>query len=388
MRVDQLLAAAGGILTAGSADTEFNGAAVDSRCIKGGELFVALPGARSDGHEYVQAAVKAGAAAVMVSGEAGSDTGKAAVIRVDDTLSALQAAALSHRLSWPGRVAGVTGSVGKTGTREICAALLSGRYSVLRNEKNYNNEIGVPLTLLSLTADHEVAVIEMGMRGRGEIAELARLARPEVGLVTCIGETHIERLGSIENIARAKAELIQALPENGTAVLPVDDQYFSLLRELSPVRCITFGLDAAADIRGESISEQENGTGFDICFGGERARAFIPLPGRHNVLNSLAAVATAVSLGLSLDECTAGLSCLRGCSMRLEMLQSCGGIRIISDVYNASPASVRAAIDVLSGTQAKRRIAVLADMLELGEASDRLHREIGVYAVERGVDLL
>ncbi|MDD3926535.1 MAG: UDP-N-acetylmuramoyl-tripeptide--D-alanyl-D-alanine ligase, partial [bacterium] len=221
-----------------------------------------------------------------------------------------------------------------------------------------------------------------------EIAELARLARPEVGLVTCIGETHIERLGSIENIACAKAELIQALPENGTAVLPVDDQYFSLLRELSPVRCITFGLDAAADIRGESISEQENGTGFDICFGGERVRAFIPLPGRHNVLNSLAAVATAVSLGLSLDECTAGLSCLRGCSMRLEMLQSCGGIRIISDVYNASPASVRAAIDVLSGTQAKRRIAVLADMLELGESSDRLHREIGVYAVERGVDLL
>ncbi len=388
MRVEQLLIATGGILAAGSPNMEFHGAVADSRNAKGGELFVALPGIRSDGHNYVQAAVKAGAAAVMVSKDVGFNVGAAAVIRVDDTLKALQAAALSHRLSWSGRVVGVTGSVGKTGTREICASILSERYNVLRSEKNYNNEIGVPLTLLALSKGIEVAVIEMGMRGSGEIAALACLACPEVGLVTCIGETHLEHLGSVENIARAKAELVQALPADGTAVLPADDPYLNLLKKASSSRCITFGLDAAADIRGENISEEESGISFDICSDEDCVRVFIPLPGRHNVLNSLAAAAVAVSLGVSLDECTAGLAGLKGSSMRLEMLQSNEGFRIISDVYNAGPASTKAAIDVLSGIKAKRRIAVLADMLELGSASNRLHREIGAYVVERGTDIL
>ena len=282
-------------------------------------------------------------------------------------------------------VVAITGSNGKTTTKDLTAAVLAGRGAVCRTAANYNNEIGLPLTLLGITEDDTAAVVEIGMRGLGQIAALAPVAAPTIGIVTNVCEVHMELLGSIENIAKAKAELVQAIPAGGTVILNADDERVAAMRSLAAdgVRVLTYGIGGAADIHAEALRTTVDGSQFMVTWGSERHDYSIPLTGRHNVSNALAALATGFVLGLTPQEMQAGLRTLAPTKMRYEV-HEVGARRFINDAYNASPSSMRAAIETTAALYHGRRIAVLGDMLELGAAAEEAHREIGKRVAELG----
>lgn len=383
----------GGDLVRGSPDQTVLSISTDSRTVTRGACFVALVGARFDGHDFVGAAVRKGASAVVVSRQrlnlraALPET--VGVIGVVDTARALVQIAGGYRRRFAVPVVAVTGSNGKTSTKDMIAAVLARRYRVLATEKNFNNEVGLSLTLLNLEPSHEVAVVELGMRAKGEIAQLARAAVPSYGVVTNVGPVHIETLGSLDAIASAKAELVDALPREGVAFLNADDERVRAMGSRSRARVVTYGFspDAAARAVGvESLGLE--GSRFDLLFDGRRLSLRIPVPGRHQVMNAAAAAAVGLTLGVPPDQVQEALATVRLAEMRLAVTPLPGGGALINDAYNASPLSMAAALGVLAEADGERRVAVLGDMLELGPLAPAAHRELGARAAQAGVDLL
>ena len=370
------------------AEIIFDGVTTDSRKITAGVLFVALKGERFNGEDFAADALKKGAAAVLVSKNFAQDV-DGVVIKVDDTLTAYRQIAGSWRNRFDIPVVAITGSNGKTTTKDLTAAALTQLGHVLKTSANFNNEVGVPLTLLELNANHKAAVVEIGMRGLGQIAELAKYVKPTIGIVTNVNETHIELLGTIENIARAKGELVNAIPAGGTVILNADDPHVAAMKNLvaDGVKVITYGLEVPADLTAKNFLIGSISTEFVLTYAGTEYDFEIPMLGRHNVSNALAAVAAGLSLGLTIDEIQRGISTLTTTKMRFEVIRR-DGLTIVNDAYNASPASMRVALRTTAEIYDGRKIAVLGDMLELGDVSEKLHREVGAQLLENHFDTL
>jgi len=362
---------------------------IDSRTIEKGELFLAVKGERFDGHDFVSAALEKGAAAAVVRKDQWhrySWTNR--VLLVDDTLVALQTLATAVRKLWGKPLIGVTGSVGKTTTKEAIAHVLGTRFRVLKSEGNFNNHFGLPLMLLKLEPEHDVAVIEMGMSHAGEIRALAKIAQPEIGVVTNVAPVHLEFFDSLAGIARAKYELIESLPTGGIAVLNADDEYVSQFGRGFKGKVITYGTRPTADVRAENIeSRGTEGSKFDVVAAGGWEPARLPLVGEHNVLNALAAVAVGLARGLALAEAVGALATLAPADKRGQVLHL-GNITVINDCYNSNPRAFAAMVDALAAMEAGRRIVVAGEMLELGTAGEEMHRAAGQHIAERKIDFL
>ena len=362
---------------------------IDSRTVEPGQLFFAVKGERLNGHDFVEQALEKGAASAVVrKDQLGRYSRQTQLLAVDDTLIALQTLAMAVRKVWGKPLIAVTGSAGKTTTKEAIAHVLSTRYRVLKSEGNFNNHFGLPLMLLKLEPEHDTAVIEMGMSHAGEIRALAKIAQPEIGVVTNVAAVHLEFFDSLAGIARAKYELIESLPTNGTAVLNADDEYVSQFGRGFKGRIVLYGTHANASVRAERIQSQgTQGTEFDLVIGGRREHATLPLVGEHNVLNALAAVAVGVERGLKPDESVAALATLTAADKRGQVLQL-GNITVINDCYNSNPKALEAMIDALAAMAGKRRIVVAGEMLELGPAGEEMHRRAGQHAAEKKIDVL
>lgn len=363
----------------------------DTRTIAPGSLFVAIKGENHDGHAYLKEAYDKGAEAFLVSRKL---TGVEAVqpyIEVPDTVVALGKVARLVRDAFTGPVVAVTGSVGKTTVKEMLVTVLEAAFAVHRSEANFNNEIGVPQTLFGLTEQHTAAVLEMGMRGAGQIKELCDIAAPTIGVITGIGLSHIELLGSRDNIASAKGELFSSLPEDGLAVFPATDDFAEKLRGLAKCKVLTVAIEAAADIQATDITKHENGWRFTVQSPWGIQKMFIPSPGRFNVQNALLAVAVGGHLGIPLTSIARALLRWTPPKMRLEVLQTAKDVTVLSDAYNAAPDSTIGALEALrefTPGPGGKRIAVLGDMKELGTWSPEAHSMIGRAAAKVRPDML
>jgi UDP-N-acetylmuramoyl-tripeptide--D-alanyl-D-alanine ligase len=365
------------------------GYSIDSRTVQPGDLFFAVKGERMDGHDFVEQALQKGAlAAVVRKDQLTRYATKARLLPVDDTLVALQTLATAVRRLWGKPLIGVTGSAGKTTTKEAIAHVLSTRYRVLKSEGNFNNHFGLPLLLLKLEPGQEIAVIEMGMSHASEISALAKIAHPEIGVVTNVAPVHLEFFKSVSDIARAKYELIESLPATGTAVLNADDEYVSQFGRDFKGKVVTYGLGPTADVRAENIKTLgARGSTFDVLAGGCRESATLPLVGTHNIHNALAAVAVGLDRGLTPSEAVGALTSLAPPDKRGEVVQL-DNITVINDCYNSNPKALEAMVDALAAMPASRRIVVAGEMLELGPAGEDMHRRTGQYMAEKKIDLL
>jgi UDP-N-acetylmuramoyl-tripeptide--D-alanyl-D-alanine ligase len=391
--------------TGGAAPVLLSNAVIDSRQAGPGSLFIALPGERTDGHAFVAHAFSRGAQAALIGQPVDAPgvlvdarqpqalpsmpAGEPVRILVDDPLRALQRLAAAWRARFTPRVIGITGSVGKTTTKEIATAVLRQRYVTLKNQGNLNNEIGLPLTVLELDEHHQRVVLEMGMYAVGEIAQLCRIAQPHVGVVTNVGPVHLERLGTLERIAQAKAELVQALPAGGTAVLNIDEPLVAAMAGQTQAQVFWYGLCPDADLWADEIEgEGLEGIRFRFHYQGEVLHVRVPLLGRHSVHTALRAAAVGLVEGLSWEEIVRGLQQI-DVQLRLIVARGLNDAILLDDTYNASPASTMAALNLLAdlSMQNGRRIAVLGDMLELGSYEEEGHRKVGVRAADV-VDLL
>jgi UDP-N-acetylmuramoyl-tripeptide--D-alanyl-D-alanine ligase len=377
-------AAAGQLVRAG--DRTISGGAVDSRLVTDGVAFFALPGERTDGHRFLEDAVESGAAALVVSRElehervgALSAEGQVTIVRVADSAAALRAVSAAYRDRFEPLVVGITGSLAKTSTKEQIAEVLSERYEVLRNPANWNNEIGLPMTLLRLRPEHQAAVLEMGLYTTGEIALLARLARPSIGVVTAVRGVHLSRAGSIEAIEAGKRELVEALPADGWAILNADDERVRRMAGHTAARVRTYGFAADADVRATGVvSLGTQGMRFTLHLDDQAYEVRTPVLGRHGVHNALAAVAVAERAGMDVAEVITGLARPLVMPHRSQLVAA-GPWTVLDDSYNASPDAVLAALDLLSELPG-RHIAVLGEMLELGPTAEAEHRRVGAHA--------
>jgi UDP-N-acetylmuramoyl-tripeptide--D-alanyl-D-alanine ligase len=377
------------------ASGEFNpeavasGYSIDSRTLQPGDLFFAVKGERLDGHDYVEVAIAKGAlAAVVEARHAPRFSAKSRLLIVEDSLLALQRLGAAVRRLWGKPLIGVTGSAGKTTTKEAIAHVLGTGHVVLKSQGNLNNHFGMPLQLLKLEPEHELAVIEMGMSHAGEITALAKLAQPDCGVVTLVAPVHLEFFDSIAGIARAKYELIQALHPGGIAVLNADDEYVSQFGRDFHGRVVMFGIRKPADVRAENIeSRGPAGSAFDIVVNGDREPAALPLLGEHNIYNALAGVAVGLQYGVALRQAAGSLATLSAGDKRGEIL-SIGGATVINDCYNSNPKALDSMVRSLAAMPAQRRIVVAGEMLELGTAGEAMHRESGARMAKLGVDFL
>jgi len=381
--LDLVLKATNGRLVGKDGPTLFAGISTDTRTLRPGALFVALEGERFDGHDFVAEALRRGARAALVSRVIEVE---GPLIVVSDTLEALGAIAAARRASVEVQVIAVTGSTGKTTTKGMIAAILSRGGPIASTPGNYNNEIGVPLALLELNSSHQAAVVELAMRGRGQIAYLAEMTQPHIGVLTNIGVSHLEFLGSREAIAEAKAELLAALPGDGAAVLNADDEFFDFLRRRTRARVISFGSRAKADVQVEAV-----------CFGADAQLRFqlrgwwgeqeiaLQTAGRHQALNAAAAAAAAMAAGAQPDWIVAGLSAFEAADMRGQIIRTPAGYTVINDTYNAAPDSMKVALELLMDLPGERKWAVLGDMRELGPMTVDWHREVGRLAALLGI---
>lgn len=387
----EVLQATGATRTRPGSRTTFEGVCTDSRQLIPGCLFVALKGDRFDAHDFLTQAAEGGAAAVMVnSGKANDFSSETvAVYEVSDTVRALGRLARFHRDRFNIPLGAVTGSNGKTTTKEMVASILSTRGPVLKTQGNLNNEIGMPLTLLGLDATHVAAVVEMGMNHSGEIARLTEIARPDAGLITVVQAAHLAGLGSIEGIAKAKAELFYGLPYSSTAVVNVDEPLIVSHSSQVSAKTMTFGTSAHAQVRLLSSGEQgRSGLLLKVGYEGQSYSVSLQLLGQHNALNATGAFALGLSLGYSPDECVRGLQATRAYARRLQLLEAPDHVTVVDDCYNANPASMRAALQTVKQLAAKgRAVAVLGDMLELGAEEEGEHTQMGIAAAS-GVALL
>ncbi|TFE31880.1 UDP-N-acetylmuramoyl-tripeptide--D-alanyl-D-alanine ligase [Cohnella luojiensis] len=366
------------------------GVSTDSRKIKPGQLFVPLRGERFDGHDFIVTAKEAGAAASLWDSSIPLPNIDIPLILVDDTLAALQALAVGYLESLRAKVVAVTGSNGKTTTKDFVSSVLSARYLVHKTEGNYNNHIGLPLTILTASIDTEILVLEMGMSGQGEISLLSSLGQPDVAIITNVGESHLLRLGSRKNIARAKLEITDGLKPGGTLVYygdePLLTEELAALNLAKEVKVVTFGENPDNDWIARYIRVASDSTSFALA-GDEEESFELPVAGRHNAVNALAAIAVGRQFGLSFEEIREGLSSVKLTGMRIERSLAKNGAIILNDAYNASPTSVKAAINLAAElTGYRRKWIVLGDMLELGPEESAMHGDIGNYLSESKTD--
>lgn len=356
----------------------------DTRKLSAGCLFIAIAGPNFDGHTFAKTALEQGAAAVL--GEKETGCGERALLVPDTRLALLQLAA-HYRLQFDAKVVGITGSVGKTTTKEMTAAVLAGTFNVLKNAGNLNNEIGLPMTIFELSESHEAAVLEMGMSGFGEISRLSGVCKPDIGVITNIGVSHIENLGSRENILQAKMEIMHGMRDDAPLLLNADDSLlFDAQTYKHPV--LYYGIEnEKSDFRACNIEQSESSTRFTVVSKGNQQQVCLPAIGKHNIYNALAAFAVGIWMGVTPQKAASALSMYVPAGMR-QRIKHFAGITFIEDCYNASPDSVRAALGVLADLNAARRIAVLGDMLELGDYAQPAHIESGVQARANNVDVL
>lgn len=387
--ISEIIRWTGGTPAGDNLEAELTGVSTDSRTVTPGELFVPLAGENFDGHNYVRTALERGAKAFLTHREPPEDCRDKGIL-VRDTQAAFQDIARNYLKKFKIPVVAITGSNDKTSTKDMTAHILSQKYRVVKTEKNFNNEIGVPKTVLQVDSSTEVLVVELAMRGPGQIREIARIVSPDISVITNIGESHFELLGSLEAIAKAKAEILEYLNPQGYAVLNADDNRYPWLVERAPARIVSFGLENRADVL--LLKKEDRGLkGFDliISLDGQIVSLHLPLLGIHNIYNTLAAVAIARCLRLSIPEIVNGVSTLTPPDKRMEILKAPGGWTALNDSYNASPTSMAKALEILKSLPISgRRIAALGDMLELGGIAVESHREIGKLAHRNGINYL
>src|SRR5215468_1618137 len=384
----QIAKFAGGAVSSGDGTILINQVSTDSRTIRHGELFVALHGENFDGHNFVDAVANNGAAGAIVDlGWQGRVLKNFALIRVKDTLLAYQELAANYRKSLALRVVAITGSNGKTSTKDFAAAVLARRFRVTKTQGNFNNHVGLPRTILEATSQDEVAVWEIGMNHPGEIAALSEIAMPDAAIITNIGVAHIEFMGSREAIASEKGALAEAVEPQGTVILNSDDPFSAKIAARTRARVVLAGTTGGT-VRAIEIRQSTEGSEFTIIEGAHRCRAQLPVAGSHMVQNALLAIAAGRAFGLSIEECAAGLAAAPLTKARLQ-IKEIGGVQFLDDSYNANPDSMKAALRTLIELDAKgKRIAVLGEMRELGAESERGHRAVGETAAALGVDHL
>jgi UDP-N-acetylmuramoyl-tripeptide--D-alanyl-D-alanine ligase len=364
------------------------GYSIDSRTLNPGDLFIALPGEHFDGHDYVTAALEKGAVAAIVQADRKIAGDPRRLLHVEDTLRALQSLGAAARRLWGKPLLAVTGSAGKTTTKEILAHLLARRFRVMKSTGNLNNHIGLPLQLLKLEAEHDLAVVEMGMNHAGEIRALAALAQQDLAVVTCVAPVHLEFFDSIAEIARAKYEIIETLHPGGVAVLNADDEYVSQFGRDFKGTVVTFGVHRAADVSAQNVKlNGVAGSEFELVAGSVREAVKLPLVGEHNIYNALAAAGAALERGVPPSEVAAALATLRPGEKRGQVLEL-RGATMINDCYNSNPRALDAMIDTLASMTAQRRILVAGEMLELGPTAEALHRESGRHAADKKIDIV
>lgn len=369
-------------------DVLLDGVSFDSRDLRPGQLFVPLVAAR-DGHDFIPGALRAGAAAYFTSRSETIDHGGTAIL-VPDTAEALVRAAGWARTLFPAStvVVGVTGSVGKTTTKEFIVTALAGSKRVSANIRSYNNEQGLPVTIMNAPADTQVLVLEMGMRGFGQIADLCRIARPSIGVVTRVGHAHTELVGGIEGVALAKGELVEALPPQGMAILNADDERVLAMRARSSAPVLTYGESTTSDVRIEDLRLDDVGRcRFRLVTPSGRADAALRIPGRHMAANAAAAVAVGEALGVPLDDMVTRLASGSGASRRMEMRRTSTGALLLDDCYNANPTSMQSALETLAEIPGRRHVAILGVMAEL-EDPEPMHRSARDWAEERGIEII
>ncbi len=375
--------ACGGTLH-GDPDLQITSIVTDSRKATSGSLFAAIKGARVDGHRFIPMTVEQGAVCVLCEDIPGVDT---PYIQVESTLTALKGIAEYYRSLFTIPFIGVTGSVGKTSTKELISAVLSQKYNVLKTEGNFNNELGVPLTLFGLEEAHEAAVIEMGISDFGEMTRLSKMVRPDISVITTIGYCHLENLGDRDGVLKAKTEMFTYLRENGKIILCHDDDKLRTVTDYKGIKPVFYGTDPSDEYYADNIEELLlDGVRCTLHHGGSTIDVTIPAMGRHNVLNALCAMAVGKQLGLSDEEIKAGIESFQNVGSRNHIIRT-RGMTVIDDCYNANPTSTKAGLNTLSNFDG-RRVALLGDMKELGTDELALHREVGAYAKEKGIDLL
>jgi UDP-N-acetylmuramoyl-tripeptide--D-alanyl-D-alanine ligase len=388
LTVSQIAQFAGASLSSGDGTVVINKVSTDSRTIKPGELFVALRGENFEGHDFVETSAKAGATGALVDlNWAGSVPNNFALLRATDALQAYQTLAANYRRSLAVKVLAVTGSNGKTSTKDFAASVLARRFQITKTEGNFNNHVGLPRTILEATSGDEVAVWEIGMNHPGEIAALAKIAAPDAAIITNIGVAHIEFMGSREAIATEKGALAEAVEPQGTVILNADDPFSKGIAARTRAKVVLAGTTGGT-VRAIEIRQSADGSEFTIVEGAHRCRAQLPVVGSHMVQNALLAVAAGRAFGLSIEECAAGLAAAPLTKARLQM-KEIGGVQFLDDSYNANTDSMKAALRTLVELDTEgKRIAVLGEMRELGAESERGHREVGEAAATLGVDQL
>lgn len=386
-----ILSATGGRLGRESFNIKINRVCTDTRNITPGCLYIALKGDRFDGHDFIEDAFRKGAYAAIA--ERPSENASRPVILVNSTRAALLSLAQSYRMLFNIPVVGVTGSVGKTSTKETVYSVLSQKFNTHKNEGNLNNEIGMPISVFGLGKKHEAAIFEMGMSAFGEISRLSRVARPDIAIITNIGISHIEKLGTQDNILKAKLEIIDGMQQGGTLILNGDDAYLQKFMGKAapqnfPMKIMTYGINNKSGVYAQNIIPSEKGTDFEIRFDGGSVKVHMNVPGSHNVYNALAAFCTGLKLGVEPEAAAAGLGKYEPTGLR-QKISAANDVTFIEDCYNASPDSMRAAFDVMNTVRkGGRSVAVLADMLELGASSQKAHTDVGELAAACGVDVL
>lgn len=364
------------------------GYSIDSRTLNPGDLFIAIAGERFDGHNYVQAALEKGAVGAIVQAGKQVPGDPLRLLQVEDTLKALQLLGAAARRLWSKPLLAVTGSAGKTTTKEILAHILSTRFRVMKSSGNLNNHIGLPLQLLKLEAEHDLAVVEMGMNHAGEIRALGELAHHDLAVVTTVAPVHLEFFESLKDIARAKYEIIETLHPGGVAVLNADDDYVCQFGRDFKGKVVRFGIKRSADVSAQKIKlNGAEGSTFELVVGSVGEPVTFPLVGEHNIYNALAAAAAAMERGISPSQAAAALSSVAPPDKRGQVL-NLHGATIINDSYNSNPRALQAMIDTLASMKAERRILVVGEMLELGPTSEALHRECGKRAAEKKIDMV
>jgi UDP-N-acetylmuramoyl-tripeptide--D-alanyl-D-alanine ligase len=393
---DHIINATAGRLLYGPKDAHFQGVAIDSRTIVPGQIFVAIRGEKHDGHTFVEQVAAQGVRGIVVCDDPPAAlphdrlrSQGVACVAVADTTAALGRMAAYQRGRAKIPVVAITGSNGKTTTRQMTTLVMARRFHTLATEGNFNNEIGLPLTLFRLSDAHQAAVLELGMNHPGEMTRLGAICRPTMAVITTVGPAHLEFLGSMEGVARAKGELMSQVTPDGVVVLNADDPHVAALARQTDRRCIFFGTSAEATVQARHIGETAQGVAFDLVLPGETLRIALKTPGRFMVTNALAAAAAGHLAGLRADDIKAGLEAFSPGKGRLHVVTSARGVHIIDDTYNANPASMAAAIDTLTALRKLQPgIIILGDMLELGAQSERLHRDLGQKAGASGAERL
>lgn len=388
LTIQDILNATGGALVCGSEEAEFSSITTDSRKAGDGVLFIPLIGEKFDGHEFITAAFDMGAAVVLTQKDTEPFIDKT-MIRVEDTFKAFRDIAAYYKAKYRIPTVAVTGSVGKTTTKDMLYSALNEKYNTIKTPNNFNNEIGVPITVLMQESEHEAAVIETGMNHFGELERLAGIIKPDAAVITNIGMSHIENLGSQEGILKAKLEITKYFDENNTLILNGDDKLLAAVKSEGRYKIMRYGIDSTQnDVYAKDIVNKGlNGIEFTAVVEGKEYPASVSVPGRHNVYNALAAICTGLVFGVSVEESIAGIKKCEYTTQRLE-IEYHDGIEIINDCYNASPDSIRAALSIMPYSLQSRKVAVLGDVLEMGSFAKQAHYELGKEIIENKIDLL